>query len=122
MGLKFFIDHCVPNSFIEGLRDDGYEVFKLKDFLPADAADIKVIEKAHELNAILISLNGDFADILSYPPQKYKGIIAVQFQNQPKLQGHILGRLKLYFKDNPHMNHYNGKLFVAEPHRIRIWE
>ncbi|MBI2645689.1 MAG: DUF5615 family PIN-like protein [Deltaproteobacteria bacterium] len=122
MGLKFFIDHCVPNSFIESLTDEGHEVLKLKDFLPTNTADIKVIEKAFELKAILISLNGDFADILSYPPQNYNGIIAIQFQNQPKLQGHILGRLKPYFKDNPTMSHYKGKLFVAEPHRIRIWE
>jgi hypothetical protein len=34
-----------------------------------------VISEAQELDAILISLNGDFADIVTYPPEKYKGII-----------------------------------------------
>ena len=47
----------------------GHIVYK--DFLPTNAPDLKVIEKALELKAILISLNGDFADILSYPPKNY---------------------------------------------------
>ncbi|MBI4041713.1 MAG: DUF5615 family PIN-like protein [Deltaproteobacteria bacterium] len=122
MGLKFLTDHCVPNSFFEALKEEGYEVFKLKEVLPTNAPDAKVLEKALELKAILISLNGDFADILSYPPKKFLGIMSIQLQNEPKLQSHILRHLKPYLKENPKMSHYQGKLFVIEPHRIRIWE
>lgn len=55
MRLKFFADHCISNFIIE------------------------------KLNSILISLNGDFVDIVTYPPVKYKGIIALQARNYPKL-------------------------------------
>ena len=70
MTLRFFADHCVSNSIIKALRDEGHEVLRLKDHVPADSPDSVVISKAQELNAILISLNGDFADIVSYPPEK----------------------------------------------------
>ena len=74
MGLKLFADHCVPFSVIQSLRDAGIDVQSLKDHIPPDSPDPVVISKANELNAVLISLNGDFADIVSYPPENYKGI------------------------------------------------
>ena len=56
----------------------GIEVLVLKDHAPPDSPDLIVISKAYELGAVLISLNGDFADIVSYPPENYQGIISLQ--------------------------------------------
>jgi predicted nuclease of predicted toxin-antitoxin system len=64
MGLKFFADHCVPTSVIQSMRDAGYQVLRLKDRLPQDSSDPIVISEARELGAILVSLNGDFVDIV----------------------------------------------------------
>src|SRR5256885_1040333 len=72
MSLRFFTDHCVPNSVIQVLRDAGHEVFILKEHIPQDSDDPVVIAKAQELDAVLVSLNGDFADIVTYPPSDYK--------------------------------------------------
>lgn len=74
MSLKFFADHCIPNSIIKNLCDAGYEVFILKDYIPIESPDSFVINKAQELDAILVSVNGDFADIVTYPPANYKGM------------------------------------------------
>jgi hypothetical protein len=72
------------------------------------------------LNAILVSLNGDFADIVNYPPSKYKGIIALQVKNHPEVIPALMERLMEYFSVRPEMNHYQGKLLLVEAHRIRI--
>ncbi len=85
MALRFFADHCVSNSIIETLRDAGHEVLRLKDHIPTDSPDSVVISKAQEREAILVSLNGDFADIVAYPPEKYRGIIALQVRNHPEI-------------------------------------
>jgi hypothetical protein len=50
------------------LSEAGHEVVRLVDCLPADSTDAAVLQKAFELDALLVSLNGDFADITSYPP------------------------------------------------------
>ncbi|MGA1876178.1 MAG: DUF5615 family PIN-like protein [bacterium] len=68
MSPRFFIDHCVANSIIQALNNAGHETIRLKDHIPQDAPDSLVILKAQELDAILVSLNGDFADIVTYPP------------------------------------------------------
>jgi predicted nuclease of predicted toxin-antitoxin system len=120
MGLRFFADHCVPNSIMRPLRSLGHEVLRLKDHIPQDSPDSLVISKAQQLNAILLSLNGDFADIVVYPPWKYGGIIAVQARNHPEVFPIIVNRLNGYLSDHPHMNHYAGKLLLVEAHRIRI--
>ena len=120
MGLQFLADQCVPIALVEELRDAGYEVWYLRDHLPIESPDLVVISKAQALNAILISLNGDFANIFNYPPANYKGIIALQVRNHPEVLPQIISRLKDYLSANPDMGHYKGKLFLVEAHRIRI--
>ena len=41
--------------------------------------------EGRELDAVLVSLNGDFADIVIYPPSSYRGIIAFQVKNHPEV-------------------------------------
>lgn len=120
MSLRFFADHCVSNFIIQSLRNEGHHVFRLKDHIPSDSDDPVVISKAEELDSILISLNGDFSDIVAYPPAGYKGIIALQVRNRPEVIPEIMGLLVSYFSAHPEMAHYKRKLFVVEAHRIRI--
>ncbi|MBI3300670.1 MAG: DUF5615 family PIN-like protein [Deltaproteobacteria bacterium] len=120
MPLRFFTDHCVPNVVIQTLRAAGHEVFILKEHIPRDSDDTVVIAKAQELEAILVSLNGDFADIVTYRPSRYKGIIALQVRDHPEVILALMQRLMTYLSTHPEMNDYEGQLFVVEAHRIRI--
>src|SRR5215472_16157104 len=106
MALRFLADHCVSNSIVQKLRDERHEVFRLKDLLPADSPDALVIAKAQEINAILLSLNGDFADIVTYPPANYKGIVALQIRNHPEILPQLLARLTAHFEGHATMEHY----------------
>ena len=120
MSLRFFTDHCVPNSITQALRDAGHDVFVLKEHVPRESEDVVVIAKAQDLNAVLVSLNGDFGDITTYPPSQYKGIIALQVRNRPELIPSLLRRLTDYVTAHPEMPNYEGQLFLVESHRIRI--
>jgi Domain of unknown function (DUF5615) len=77
MALRFLADHCVSNSTVQSLREANHEVLRLKDVLPVESSDTLVITKAQEIDAILLSLNGDFSHIINYPPKNYKGIVAL---------------------------------------------
>ena len=122
MPLRFFADHCVSNFVIQSLRDAGCEVLRLKDHLPIESTDAVVIAKAQDLNSILLSLNGDFADIVVYPPADYQGIVALQVRNHPEILSQLISRLKAYLSLFPDMRHYQGKLLLVEVHRIRVRE
>ena len=120
MGLRFLADHCVSKFIINSLKDLGHEVFRLKDVLPVESSDPDVIDKAQRLDAVLLTLNGDFADIVRYPPAKYKGIIALQVHNHPETIPHIISRLAAYLNNSPSMDHYLGKLVLVEADRVRV--
>lgn len=122
MSLRFFADQCISNYVIQTLRNAGHEVFRLKDYISPDLSDHVVISKAQELDSILISLNGDFTDIVTYPPKNYKGIISLQVKNHPEITPQLMERLKKYLSTHQDMNYYKGKLFIIEVHRIRIRE
>ena len=120
MSLTFFADHCVPNSVIQALRGAGHEVFVLTEHIPPDSNDAVVITTAQELNSVLVSLNGDSADITAYPPAQYRGIVAIQVRNHPEVIPAIMRQLMSYLTTHPEMPNYEGKLFLVEAHRIRI--
>jgi predicted nuclease of predicted toxin-antitoxin system len=120
MNLKFFADQCVPGSIIRALREEGHEILRLKDSIAVDSPDPVVLAKAHELDAILLSLNGDFADIVRYPPADYKGIIALQVRNHPEAIPLLISRLVGFISSYPDRQYFVGKLLLVEPHRVRI--
>ena len=120
MSLRFFADHCVPALVIYLLRDHDYEVFVIKEHIPPDSKDPMVVAKAQELDAILVSLNGDFSDIVTYPPAAYRGIVSLQVRNHPEAIPALINRLLAYCSIYPEMSHYRGKLLLVEVHRIRV--
>ena len=122
MPLRFFADHCISNQVINALLAAGHEVLRLKEYMPAESPDRAVIAKAQDLGAILLSLNGDFVDIVAYPPGQFGGIVALQIRDHPEITPAILDRLVLYIAAHPHQQDYRRKLLLVETHRLRVRE
>ena|SRR5713101_3269983 len=122
MALRFLADHCISNTIVQTVRDAAHEVVRLRDVLPVESPDTIVIAKAQEMDAILLSMNGDFADIVTYPPKNYKSIVALQMRNYAEVLEQLMARLKEYLRTQPAMADYRGKLLVVEVNRIRIRE
>jgi hypothetical protein len=105
---------------IDTLRAAGCVVYLLRDHLPTDANDLAVLQKTQSLQCLLLSVNGDFTDIVKYSPRRYRGIISLQMRNHPEILPLIVDRATAYFAAHPEMNHYAGKLVLFEAHRVRI--
>jgi len=120
MSLQFFSDQCVPVEITDTLRQHGHQVALLREVLPIRSLDPAVIAKAQELGAVLVSLNGDFADIVAYPPADYFGIVAIQLHNHPEIIPQLMGRLVTFLDGHRDQEFYRGKLFIVEVHRVRI--
>jgi predicted nuclease of predicted toxin-antitoxin system len=101
MSLKFFSDQCVPAEITETLRSHGHHVVLLREVLPIRSPDPAVIQKARELGAVLVSLNGDFADIVAYPPASHLGVLALQLHNHPEIIPNLMERMVAFLDDHP---------------------
>jgi len=122
MSLSFFSDQCVPAEITDFLARHGHKVTILREVMPIRSLDPAVIGQAQQLRAILLSLNGDFADIVAYPPANYAGIVAIQLHNHPEVIPSLMERLVAFLSANASQAYYQGKLIIVEPHRIRIRE
>ena len=122
MSLHFFIDQCVVEPIPDALARAGHDETLLRAVLPIRTLDPQVIAKAHALDAILVSLNGDFADVATYPPANYGGIVAIQVNNHPQIIPRLMTGLIRYLAANPERDFYRKKLLIVEAHRIRIRE
>jgi predicted nuclease of predicted toxin-antitoxin system len=120
MSLRFFSDQCVPAEITGTLRRHGRQATLLREVLPIRSSDPVVIAKARELGAILLSLNGDFSDIVAYPPAQHLGIVAIQLHNHPEIIPRLTDRLGAFLEGHPAQDFYHGKLFLVEVHRVRI--
>ena len=120
MSLRFFGDQCVPTEITDTLRRHGHQVTLLREVLPIRSPDPVVIAQAQEMGAVLVSLNGDFADIVAYPPASYLGIVALQLHNHPEIIPELMERLAAFLDSHPDQEFYRGKLLLAEVHRMRI--
>jgi len=120
MSLRFFSDQCVPAEITDTLRRHGHQVTLLREVLPIRSLDPAVIAKAHELGTILLSLNGDFADIVAYPPAHHLGIVAIQLHNHPEIIPQLMERWVAFLDGHATQEFYHRKLFIVEVHRIRI--
>ena len=118
--MRFLLDHCVPNRVGSMLVGAAHEAIRLSDCLPTDSPDPVVLRKAEELDAVLVSLNGDFADITAYPPASHRGIVALQVRNRPVAVTAIVERLLTYLSRFPERRDMDGKLLLVESHRIRV--
>ena len=90
--------------------------------MPEESPDLAVIAKAQELGAILLSLNGDFADIVAYPPRQFGGVVALQIHDHPEITPAVVDRLLFYAGAHPRQRDYGGKLLLIEAHRLRVRE
>ena len=120
MKLRLFADQCVPLEIVLPLRGQGHEVLLLRDHLLIRSVDSLVIAKAQELDCLLLSLNGDFADIVTYPPARYGGILALQLHNHPEIIPPLVSHLGRFLDCQTEREFFRGKLFIVEVHRIRI--
>jgi len=120
MSLRFLSDQCVPAEITDNLRGHGHRITLLREVLPIRSVDPVVIAKAQELGAILLTLNGDFADIVAYPPANYVGIVAIQLHNHPEIIPSLMARLATFLDGHPAHEFYQGKLLSVEVHRVRI--
>jgi predicted nuclease of predicted toxin-antitoxin system len=118
--LRLFADQCVPVEMVQTLRQQGHEVILLRDHLPMRSIDPAVIAKAQELDGVLVSLNGDFADIVTYPPANYGGILALQLHNHPEIIPQLLANLGRFLDGQTDREFFRGKLVIVEVHRIRV--
>ena len=83
--LKLVIDEDMPRSTGKVLKDRGYEVKDIRDYGLRGANDGEVYQFAHKNQAVLITGDMGFGNILYFPIGSHFGIVIVHFPNEMTL-------------------------------------
>ena len=115
--LKFKIDENLPSEVAEMLRSAGHDAVSVLDQNLGGWADPGVAEVCRSEGRIVVTLDVGFADVRSYPPQDYAGLIVLRLKRQDKpaiLQA--FGRAMRVLPLEP----IEGALWIVEKDRVRI--
>ena len=101
-------------------------LFKIDENLPVEVAetvhservtgvsDQQLSEICQQENRILMTLDIGFANIRTYPPQDFPGLVVIRSKRQDKPS--ILNKVMVAFEQEELV----GKLWIVEENRIRI--
>jgi predicted nuclease of predicted toxin-antitoxin system len=115
--MRFKIDENLPVEAAEILQQAGHAVETVHSEKVTGVSDQKLSEICQRENRILLTLDIGFANIRTYPPEDFPGLVVIRSKRQDK--PHILRILnKIIATFN--REEITGKLWIVEENRIRI--
>ncbi len=115
--LKFKIDENLPIEIVECLRQNNYDAFTVEEQGLKGATDLSIAAICKKEDRIIVTLDTDFTDVRTYPPEEYSGIIVLRIKMQSRQ--HII---KVFTQTVPLLTSepINNCLWIVEENRLRI--
>jgi len=115
---RFVIDEDMPRSIGRRLQEKGYTILDIRDHGLRGAKDEDIYRFAQEQNAILLTGDRGFGNLLRFPLGSHCGIVIAHFPNEmPTVE---INRQLLFDIATLKEDDYIGNLVILEPGRIRI--
>lgn len=117
--MRFKLDENLPLEACRLLRKSGFDAMSVWDQEMVGASDQELARVCLAENRVLMNFDLDFANIRSYPPSQFAGLVVFRLLAQDKR--HLLSVLErtipLFKRDSPFR-----QLWIIEEDRIRIRE
>ena len=116
--IKLVIDEDISRSTGKVLKDCGYEVKDIRDYGLCGADDKVVFQFAQNDEAVLITGDLGFGNILHFPLGSHFGIVIAHFPNEMptrEINRQLIERFRDFKEDD-----FKGNLIIIEPGKVRI--
>jgi len=115
--VKFKIDENLPIEFVDLLIIAGHQALTVDEQHLQGKADPVIIDTCAKEGYILVTLDLDFADIRTYPPTQYPGLMVLRVIRQDKR--HLI---EVFQRTIPLLMRepIEGRLWIIEEARVRI--
>lgn len=116
--LKFKIDENLPEEIVDILIAKNYDAISVRNEKLSGEVDEKIASVCLKESRVLVTLDKDFSDIRTYPPDVYPGIIVLRLKYQDKYYIlNLFSKLLEKFK----VEELQHKLWIVEDTRLRIF-
>ena len=115
--MRFKTDENLPLEAAQLLRGAGHDAITILDQQMSGDPDENVASACRREDRVLITLDLDFADLRTYPPESHPGVIVLRLRRQDKVHVlSVLGRLLSLFEEEQ----LAGQLWIVDEERLRI--
>ena len=117
--MHFLVDASLPSATVPLIRSAAHEATDVRDIGLRCADDSIIARLAREQKYCLISRDGDFGNMLDYPPKDYWGIVVI---DTPDGAGRnvVLEMIGQFLKEKNLIEKLPGRLAIVQRHRIRL--
>lgn len=117
--MRFLIDADLSPRLIALFDASGHDALHVFNVVAGATPDSEIATLAHRTRRCLITGDYDFADVRTYPPRQYDGLVVLTLPNNAGAA--YIERLVREFLDRlPELGPLTGKLLIVEPGRIRV--
>lgn len=114
---KFKVDENLPGEAAELLRSAGHDAVSVVDQKMGGQPDVNVASLCQREKRAVVTLDLDFADIRTYPPAQYSGIIVFRLARLDKRRVlSVIQRLLTVLSEEP----LPGKLWIVDESSVRV--
>ncbi len=115
--MRFKTDENLPGEAAELLRSAGHDALTVFEQSLGGEPDPDLASICRREQRALVTLDLGFADIRTYPPEEYQGLIVLRLERQDKTYVFdVLERLLPMLEAEPLAN----RLWIVEEERVRI--
>ncbi|MCL4473910.1 MAG: DUF5615 family PIN-like protein [Actinobacteria bacterium] len=115
--MRFKIDENLPEDVALVLRNAGHDAITVLAQKLGGAEDQKIANICKDENRILVTLDAGFADIRTYPPSDYPGIIVLRLRHLDKIS--VVNVAKHLLIQLP-TEQLSNRLWIVEETRVRV--
>lgn len=117
--MLFKLDENLPGVLAGLFIQAGHDAVTIMDQGMTGTSDPRVASVCLNEGRALVTLDTDFADIRTYPPQRYPGLVVFRLSRQgPR---HLLGVAARFLRMLPGTS-LQGLLWIVEDEKVRIRE
>jgi len=116
--VRFLVDEDLPRSLARVLRSAGHDALDVRDIGLRGCPDQEVFRAAQDRDAVLVSGDRGFANIITHPPGSHAGVVVAHFPNE--IPTNTLNTQILSAVQSLEEMEISGNLVMIEPGRIRI--
>lgn len=117
--MKFKLDENIPVEASALLQEAGHDSMTVVDQNMGGEEDMQIIQVCSREQRALVTLDLDFADINTYPPSKYHGILVLRIKRQSRMK--VLEAIENLIPLLP-AEPIVKQLWIVEENRIRVRE
>jgi len=115
--MKFKVDENLPIDVAQLIKEAGHDVYSVHQQGLVGAKDQILAKVCQSEHRAMVTLDTHFADIRTYPPDKYHGLIVLRLMRQDK--PHVLEVMRRVLQLFP-SEALEGKLWIVDEKRVRV--